>query len=268
VSDPSPSRHDSPLPEGSPRAGGSEILEGRGVSVHFEGVKAVDDVDFTLGRGEILGLIGPNGAGKTTLVNVVTGFQRPTGGTVFLSGVDVGGWPPHRLARNGLARTFQNIRLFSDLTVLENVEVGGVGMGMRRRVARKQALELLDGVGLVHKATERASALPMGDERRLEVARALATCPVFLLLDEPAAGLNETESDELVTAVRGIRNRLGCGVLVIDHDMRVIMRLCERIQVLNYGRTISVGRPEEVRNDPAVIDAYLGTKSGRSRAAD
>ena len=258
-----------PLPQAAPGAEGrAQTLEARGVRVYFEGVKAVDGVDFFLSRGEILGLIGPNGAGKTTLVNVLTGFQRPNEGSVALSGVGVLGWPPHRLARKGLARTFQNIRLFGDLTVLENVEVGGVGTGLGRRDARKRAWELLQTMHLIPKADERASALPMGDERRLEIARALATGPTFLLLDEPAAGLNETEGDELVATIRSLRDQLGCGVLVIEHDMRVIMRLCERIQVLNYGKTISLGTPKEVRNDPAVIDAYLGTRSEASRAED
>ncbi len=245
----------------------TDLLEGEGVCVYFEGVKAVDEVDFVLRRGEIVGLIGPNGAGKTTLVNVITGFQAPTAGTVRLRGTDVVGWPPFRLARAGLARTFQNIRLFGDLTVLENVEVGAVGMGLHRPVARRQARELLETMRLAAKERERASALPHGDERRLEIARALATDPTFLLLDEPAAGLNEVESDVLVDTIRELRDRLGCGVLVIEHDMRVIMRLCERIQVLDHGRTIANGTPEEVRANPAVVEAYLGTRR-KQRARD
>jgi ABC-type branched-subunit amino acid transport system ATPase component len=258
-----------PVPEGDPRVrDGADLLEVADIKVHFEGVKAVDGVDLQLPRGEILGLIGPNGAGKTTLVNVVTGFQRPTAGSMRLGGVAVDGWPPHRLARSGLARTFQNIRLFGDLTVLENIEVGAVGMGLSRRHARVRAMEVLQGVALEHRAGTRASSLPMGEERRLELARALATQPTFLLLDEPAAGLNETEGDQLVAMIRDVRDRLGCGVLVIEHDMRVIMRLCERIQVLNYGKTISVGTPDEVRRDQAVIDAYLGTSGEDRRAPD
>jgi ABC-type branched-subunit amino acid transport system ATPase component len=258
-----------PVPEGDPRVrDDADLLEAADIRVYFEGVKAVDGVDLQLRRGEILGLIGPNGAGKTTLVNVLTGFQRWSTGSTRLAGVVTDGWPPHRLARSGLARTFQNIRLFDDLTVLENIEVGAVAMGLSRNQARVRALDLMHRMDLGHRAATRASSLPMGDERRLEVARALATQPTFLLLDEPAAGLNENEGDRLVAMVREVRDRLGCGVLVIEHDMRVIMRLCERIQVLNYGKTISVGTPEEVRRDPIVVDAYLGTSGEDRRAPD
>jgi ABC-type branched-subunit amino acid transport system ATPase component len=246
----------------------SDRLETRSVRVHFEGVKAVDDVDLVLDRGEILGLIGPNGAGKTTLVNVLSGFQPVLAGTVWLSGVNVTGWAPHRLARSGLARTFQNLRLFNNLTVLENVEVGAVANGFSRKEARRQASELLELLRLSDKTTERASALPQGEERRVGIARALATRPAFILLDEPAAGLNEAETRELMTMIAAFRDRLSCGVLVIEHDMRVIMGLSERIQVLDYGKTISVGDPTDVRKDPAVIKSYLGTRKDRKRAQD
>jgi branched-chain amino acid transport system ATP-binding protein len=241
--------------------GGRELLEARQLRVQFGGVRAVDGVDLVLRKGEILGLIGPNGAGKTTLVNALSGFQKPTAGQVLMNGHDVTGWSPHRLARRGLARTFQSVRLFPDLVVLENVELGGVGVGMRRRAARKWARELLERLKLDDKADLYCSGLPHGLERRLGIARALAARPSFLLLDEPAAGLNERESDELVQTLTLIRDDFSCALVVIEHDMRVIMRLCERIQVLDHGKTISVGTPAEVRSDPAVLTAYLGRRS-------
>ena len=243
------------------RSNDAELLEARDLRVHFGGVRAVDGVDLRLRKGEILGLIGPNGAGKTTVVNALSGFQKPTGGRVLLGGRDVTGWSPHRLARLGLARTFQAVRLFPDLTVLENVELGGVGVGMRRAAARRWARELLERLGLEDKTSLYGKGLPHGLERRLGIVRALAARPSFLLLDEPAAGLNERESDELVDALTLIRDDFSCALVVIEHDMRLIMRLCERIQVLDYGRTISVGTPAEVRRDPAVLTAYLGRRS-------
>src|SRR6185437_14622564 len=199
-----------------------------------------------------------NGAGKTTLVNALSGFQKPTAGRVRLNGADVTGWLPHRLARRGLTRTFQSVRLFPGLTVLENVELGGVGVGLRRPSARRAARELLARLGLADRADQLATGLPHGLERRLGIVRALAARPSFLLLDEPAAGLNENESDELVDVLTLIRDDFSCALVVIEHDMRLIMRLCERIQVLDYGKTISLGTPAEVRNDPAVLTAYLG----------
>ncbi len=242
-------------------ANGAGLLEARDLRVHFGGVHAVDGVDLVLRKGEILGLIGPNGAGKTTLVNALSGFQKPTAGTVFMNGRDVTGWDPPRLARIGLTRTFQSVRLFPDLTVLENVELGGVGVGMRRAAARTWARELLERLELDDKAHLYGTGLPHGLERRLGIVRALAARPSFLLLDEPAAGLNEQESDELVDALTLIREDFSCALVVIEHDMRVIMRLCERIQVLDNGRTISIGTPAEVRNDRAVLTAYLGRRA-------
>jgi branched-chain amino acid transport system ATP-binding protein len=239
----------------------TELLEARGLKVHFGGVRAVDGVDLALGKGEILGLIGPNGAGKTTLVNALSGFEKPSAGTVLLDGTDVTGWQPARLARKGLARTFQSVRLFPDLSVLENVELGGVGVGMRRTAARRWARELLERMGLADRAHLYGAGLPHGLERRLGIVRALAAKPSFLLLDEPAAGLNERESDELVVALTLIRDAFACALVVIEHDMRLIMRLCERIQVLDHGKTISIGTPDEVRRDPAVLTAYLGTRA-------
>jgi branched-chain amino acid transport system ATP-binding protein len=242
-------------------ANGDGLLEARDLKVHFGGVRAVDGVGLALRKGEILGLIGPNGAGKTTLVNALSGFQKPTAGTVLLDGTDVTGWSPHRLARRGLARTFQSVRLFPDLTVLENVELGGVGVGMRRPAARRWARDLLERLRLADKAALYATGLPHGLERRLGIVRALAAKPAFLLLDEPAAGLNEQESDELVASLSLIRDDFSCALMVIEHDMRVIMRLCERIQVLDHGKTISIGTPTEVRQDPAVLVAYLGRRA-------
>lgn len=237
-----------------------------GVSVHFEGVRALDEVDLTLERGEILGLIGPNGAGKTTFINAISGFQPLTAGSVSIDGRDVTGWSASRLARAGLIRTFQSVRLFPRLSVLENVEAAAVGNGMRRRSARQFAFSLLERFGLSARAYQDGSALPHGQERALGIARALAAQPRYLLLDEPAAGLNEAEGDVLIRALGEVRDEYGCGLLVIEHDMRVIMRLCERIHVLDYGKTLAVGTPEQVRRNPAVLTAYLGRRHEASDA--
>jgi ABC-type branched-subunit amino acid transport system ATPase component len=236
-------------------------LDARGVRVDFDGVRAVDDVALTLERGEILGLIGPNGAGKTTLVNVLSGFQTAAQGEVTLAGLRVTGWPAHRLARHGLARTFQSVRVFGRLTARENVEAGGVGVGLSRRHATRRAKEILGWLGLSHRADAAGATLTLGEERLLGIARAVATGPRWLLLDEPAAGLNDAEGDALLEALTVTRDRAGCGLLVIEHDMRLIMRLCERIQVLDSGRTIGEGSPEQVRTDPAVLAAYLGSSA-------
>ena len=237
------------------------------IRVHFVGVKAVDGVDLQLRAGEILGLIGPNGAGKTTLVNALTGFQKPTGGRVFLDDVEITGWAPQKIGRRGLGRTFQGVRVFRELTAFENVELGALGVGASRKEARTRATELLERMHLGDRAERKAGTLAYGDERRVGLLRVLAMLPAFLMLDEPAAGMNEIESDELMGAIAEIRDEFGCGVLVIEHDMRVIMGLCERIQVLDYGKTISLGTPAEVQSDPAVITAYLGTKRGASVAS-
>lgn len=245
---------------GATRTAADPHLEVTGLCVQFEGVKAVDLVDVKLQKGELFGLIGPNGAGKTTLVNALTGFQRPTAGTIRLAGEDITRWSPERRARRGLVRTFQAVRLFSGLTVHENVTVVAAATGMNGRAASRFAASLLADAGLASLGALRARGIPAGFERRLGIVRALAARPDFLLLDEPAAGLNEAESDELVTSLAGVRDRFGCALLVIEHDMRVIMRLCERIQVLDYGKTISIGTPDQVQRDPAVIKAYLGTE--------
>jgi branched-chain amino acid transport system ATP-binding protein len=217
-------------------------------------------VAFTLREGEILGLIGPNGAGKTTLLNALSGFQPLTRGKISIASRDVTGWPPRRLVRRGLARTFQGVRVFRALSVLENVELGAVGLGWSRGRARALAFDLLARMDLTSRAHVMADSLPYGEERRLGILRALATQPRFLLMDEPAAGLNDAESRHLVQVIRDIRRDYGCGVLVIEHDMPLVMGLCEKIHVLDYGKTISIGTPGEVQADPAVITAYLGTK--------
>ncbi len=239
-----------------------------GLTKDFVGLRALDSVSLTLERGEILGLIGPNGSGKTTLINVVTGFLKPTEGWVRVGDVDITGWPPHKIAELGLARTFQTLKLFLGLTVLENVEVAAVSAGLPRRQARQQAYELLESLGATRLADLPAGALPYGQERRVEIARALATNPSFLLLDEPAAGLNEAESDDLLQTLAPIPQQTNCGMMIVDHDMRLIMRLCDRLHVLNYGKTIGEGSPDEVHRNPAVIEAYLGVPTQESSHAN
>ena len=239
---------------------GTGKLVAEGIRVHFEGVRAVDGVDLTLERREIMGLIGPNGAGKTTFMNAVSSFVPLTGGRVHLDGIDVTGWPPHKLVAGGLVRTFQDVATFPGLTVFENVELGALGAGLSRRKARTRAWELLENMELRDVAMFPASALPHGDERRLGIARAVAVEPKFLLLDEPAAGLDDAESMALTETIARLRDELGCGILLVEHDMRIIFRVCERIQVLDHGKSIAVGTPEEIRTDRRVVAAYLGAK--------
>jgi branched-chain amino acid transport system ATP-binding protein len=246
--------------EGAVDGSGPGRLVAEGIRVHFEGVRAVDGVDLTLEQGQIMGLIGPNGAGKTTFMNAVSSFVHLTAGKVVLNGVDATNWAPQRLVRNGLVRTFQDVATFPGMTVFENIELGALGAGLSRRQARKRAWESLESLGLVHLARLPASSLPHGDERRVGIARAVAVGPKFLLLDEPAAGLDDAESLALTNTIAKLREELGCGVLLVEHDMRIIFRACERIQVLDYGKSIAVGAPEEIRTNKAVIAAYLGQK--------
>ena len=241
-------------------------LEARAIRVHFQGVKAVDGVDLAVDQKEILGLIGPNGAGKTTLVNVLSGFQRATTGTVAVNGRDITTWGPAEIARAGLVRTFQGARLFGGLTVFENVEVAAVSAGASRRAARALAWELLAEMQIEQSARLPARALSHGEERKLGIARALALRPYFLMLDEPAAGFDDAEAEALVAALARIRDAYALGVLLIEHDMRLIMQLSDRIQVLDHGKTIAIGAPSQIRSDPAVLSAYLGT--GKEADAD
>jgi ABC-type branched-subunit amino acid transport system ATPase component len=238
-------------------------LQIESVSKDFAGLHALREVTAQLEEGEILAVIGPNGSGKTTLINVVSGVIRPTSGEVRMDGKVLTSLPSHAVARAGVGRTFQNIRLFRDMTVIENVETAASrsprarGLLRPRRISR-DALALL---GLEPHAETIVSTLPYGVQRRAEIARAIATKPRFLLLDEPAAGLNEVESDQLLEVIRLLRNQLGCGIMVVDHDLRLIMRVSERIHALNEGRTLAEGTPEEIRRNQAVIEAYLGTES-------
>ena len=211
-----------------------------------------------LQRHEVVGLIGSNGAGKTTLVNIVTGFDFPTNGTVELEGRDVTRWPPHRRGRAGLVRTFQHGHLFRGLSVRENVEVAALGTGAGPREARRRAGELLELLGLIGRAEAPASVLPHGDERKLGVARALATRPRFVLMDEPAAGLHEGEIVDFAAVVRSVRDDHAAGVLLIDHNVGLILEVCDRVQVLDQGRTLAEGTPAEIRANLDVTTAYLG----------
>jgi branched-chain amino acid transport system ATP-binding protein len=237
-----------------------QALVAEGLRVYFEGVRAVDGVDLRLDAGQIIGLIGPNGAGKTTLLNAISGFVPLTGGKVVIAGEEVTGLSPHRLLGHRLVRTFQEVATFPALSVFENVELGALGAGMRRREARARTSELLGIFGLEEWARYPASVLPHGQERRLGIARAVAAAPRFLLLDEPAAGLDDDESVELADTIAQIRDDYECAVLLVEHDMRVIFRVCEAIQVLDFGETMAVGSPDEIRTNRRVIAAYLGAE--------
>ncbi len=228
------------------------------MSRSFDGVDAVQSVSLTLHRHEIVGLIGPNGAGKSTLVNLLTGFDFPTAGTVELDGRPITSWSAHRRGRHGLARTFQHSHAFRQLSVRENIEVAAMGVGASSRTARSRATEIMGLLGLGRYAETSAGSLPHGDERRLGVARALATEPLFVLMDEPAAGLPEAEVPEFAAVVRGVRDDHDAGVLLIDHNMALIMDVCDRIQVLDQGRTLADGTPDEIRANLDVASAYLG----------
>jgi branched-chain amino acid transport system ATP-binding protein len=231
------------------------------VVVNFQGLRALQRVSLRLARTEILGLIGPNGAGKTTLVNVLTGFQEVDAGEVRLDGEDIQTWKPHERSRRGLVRTFQSVLPFGGLTALENVEAGALATGVSRQKARKAAHEVLAWLGLQSKSDRRVDTLPFGEERRVGIARAIAMKPRFLLMDEPAAGLNDGESEELTKVIRRIRDDIACGVLLIEHRMPLVFRLCDRIQVLQQGATIAIGSPEEIRSNQIVRHAYLGEEA-------
>jgi len=240
--------------------GPADTLRALGVTRSFAGVVALFEVDLDLHRHEVLGLIGPNGAGKSTLVNIMTGFDTPSqGGRIEMEEVDITGWRPHRLGRFGLARTFQQGHAFPALTVRENIEVSALGIGARPGEARRRADVLMDLLDLTAHGEAAAAILPHGAERKLGVARALATEPRFVLLDEPAAGLNETEVPDFADVIRSVRDDHEVGVLLIDHNVSLIMSVCDRIQGLDQGRTIAMGSPQEIARDPAVATAYLGS---------
>jgi branched-chain amino acid transport system ATP-binding protein len=242
----------------------SSSLQAANVSVEFSGLRALDDVTLTVEPKEIVGLIGPNGSGKTTLVNAITGEVPLAQGSISLRGEAITALPPWRIALKGISRSFQIVRLFNNLTVIENIESASLAHGDSLRVARRKSEKLLDEFGLSDKAEELGGTLSYGDKRRVEIARALAADPAFLLLDEPAAGMNEAETEALLHTLERLPRDRSLGLLIIDHDMSLIMRLCHRLQVLASGRTIAAGKADEVQRNPAVIEAYLGAKAAHA----
>lgn len=251
----------------------NHILEMRNVEKHFGGVRAIDDFSVTLEKGQIHGLIGPNGAGKTTIFNNITGIYAPSAGHIYFDGQEITGLAPYKIAQLGIGRTFQNIRLFSNLSVIDNVIIASnldatynlpQAIFKTRKYRslenelKEKAMGLLEVVGLQDKLYERASSLPYGHQRKLEIARAMALNPKLLLLDEPAAGMNAEESVELVSFVKAIREKFDITILMIEHHMDVVTNLCDYCTVLNFGKTIAVGTPSEVKSNPEVIKAYLG----------
>ena len=251
----------------------SGLLEISHVSISFGGLKALSDFNFSLEQSQLAGLIGPNGAGKTTAFNIVTGVYCPAAGQIRLAGKRIDGEPPVKVNHAGIARTFQNIRLFQNLSVLDNVVAGfhqsarhgflstltrSPGFFREEQVWRAQAMELLATFGLAEQCDSPAGGLPYGHQRRLEIARALATRPRILMLDEPAAGMNPQEKGDLMELIRRVRDQFKVGIWIIEHDMKLVMSICERITVLDHGETIAVGTPGEIQNNPKVIAAYLG----------
>ena len=254
-------------------AGKQPVLDVRNLGIDFGGLTAVDEFNMTIGPTEISGLIGPNGAGKTTIFNLLTSVYQPTRGSILVKGIDTKGMDTAKVNKLGVARTFQNIRLFGDMTALDNVKVGMhneikcsffesifrlPGYFKAEKKANEKAMEILEFMGLADIADQKAGSLPYGVQRRLEIVRALASNPSIILLDEPAAGMNPSETAELMHQIRRIRDTFHIAIFLIEHDMNLVMNVCEAIAVVNYGRIIAKGTPEEIRSNPAVIEAYLG----------
>jgi branched-chain amino acid transport system ATP-binding protein len=249
------------------------VLEVNHLGISFGGLRAVDDFNLEIGENELVGLIGPNGAGKTTIFNLLTGVYKPTDGSIILNGVNTKGHKPHEIVMLGSGRTFQNIRLFKDMTVLDNIKIayhnrmsyGFFGSIFKTQkfldeeeLANHIAMELLEVFDLHEYANELSKNLPYGKQRKLEIARALATEPKILLLDEPAAGMNPQETEELMSTIKLLKSKFGLSILLIEHDMKLVMGICERIVVLDYGKIIAKGKPKDIRKNPEVIKAYLG----------